>query len=406
MNEPITAMVSYNWDDSAAAELLHEELALRGLTVFHDRCTFPAGLRIAPSMAEAVASCDSFVAYLTPSSLYKNNREGDPRPAIDEELLPVMDRVLHTKAAGSTAPIIVPITHGLGDPRTEAPERVRAATGRDISSLWNPVTLDQSTPMITQPEAAAVAAKILDALISRAESDLTNDGAEITVVTRGEGQPPSWLTVDATSTLGGTAPRPGEPVEWLRLAAGLSDIQGALAGTTSNRDIHLTAKTHLTGGLLTGRTFHQAAGWRPTVQGRHGSVKPATSSSASVLQVGTDLGAVGGTLAVEIDVLGLGVSAIAAATIASLGLPVDSRLAFWRNGKEDLTPEEIEGSARHVADEIRALVHDRRPSVVHVFCASPVELAVLVGHQLTSLHAPIHLYERDGDRYWPSLVLP
>jgi len=46
MTEPLTAMVSYQWDDSGAAELLHVELAMRGLTVLHDRCTFPSGSRI------------------------------------------------------------------------------------------------------------------------------------------------------------------------------------------------------------------------------------------------------------------------------------------------------------------------------------------------------------------------
>jgi hypothetical protein len=31
---------------------------------------------------------------------------------------------------------------------------------------------------------------------------------------------------------------------------------------------------------------------------------------------------------------------------------------------------------------------------------------VRLGHRLTSLHADLHLYERDGHRYVPSLVIP
>ena len=85
-------MVSYQWADSEAAELLHEELALRGFTVFHDKCSFSSGSRIGQNMDYAVADCDGFVAYLTPHSLYESNIIGFPRPALDSEFNPVMDR--------------------------------------------------------------------------------------------------------------------------------------------------------------------------------------------------------------------------------------------------------------------------------------------------------------------------
>jgi hypothetical protein len=58
------------------------------------------------------------------------------------------------------------------------------------------------------------------------------------------------------------------------------------------------------------------------------------------------------------------------------------------------------------AGGIRDAVFDIRPARVHLFCASPVEFAVHLGHRLTSLHADLHLYERDGPRYMPSLIIP
>ena len=159
-------MISYQWTDSAAAELLHEELALRGLVVYHDRCTFPAGSRIGTNMDVAVASSDGFVAYLTPHSLYEDARAGTARPAIDSEFKPAMDRFAKSRARGEAArPVIIPLTHGLGDPRNEAPERVRRATGKDISTLWSPVVLDQDTDSITESEAAAVGKSLLAGLL-------------------------------------------------------------------------------------------------------------------------------------------------------------------------------------------------------------------------------------------------
>ncbi|MHB1929684.1 MAG: toll/interleukin-1 receptor domain-containing protein, partial [Acidimicrobiales bacterium] len=70
MTEALSAMISYQWTDAGAAELIHEELALRGLVVHHDRCSLPTGSRIGTNMDGAVANCDGFVAYLTPHSLY------------------------------------------------------------------------------------------------------------------------------------------------------------------------------------------------------------------------------------------------------------------------------------------------------------------------------------------------
>src|SRR4051812_29531459 len=102
MSRPLTSMVSYSWDDANAAELIHDELALRGLTVFHDRCTFPSGSRIGQNMADAVANCDSFVAYLTPESLYETRPAGTLRPALDDELLPVLDRLARARSTGNS----------------------------------------------------------------------------------------------------------------------------------------------------------------------------------------------------------------------------------------------------------------------------------------------------------------
>lgn len=398
MTTPLV-MVSYSWNDAGAAELLHEELALRGVAVAHDRCTFPAGSRIAGSMRQAAETCDGYVGYFTKSSLYEDRSDG-PRPVIDDEFLPVLDRLTHDRP-----PIVMPLVHGLGDPRTHAMERVRRATGRDVGSLWMPVTLDQSTSGITQLEAAEVADKLTASVLRRHAQQLEAVPVELSVVTRGSGQVPALLSVDATRTLGGDEPRPGAEAAWNRFLIGLRDLETNLASTIRTRDVRVAARTHLTGAVAVGCSFHQAAGWRLIVAGRHGDVSPASAGPPQDLNVATDFGARDGDVAVEIDLLGVEVSPMAARAIAAAPKPATTRVVARRNSKEDLSPEEAAGAAKSISDRVRAVVHDRRPALVHVFCAAPVEVAVLVGHRLTSLHTNVQLYERDGDRYVPSLRL-
>ncbi len=392
------AMISYSQADAEAAELVHEELALRGLSVAHDRCTFPVGARIASAMRTAVADCDAFVGYLTPASLYEEKPEG-PRPAIDEELLPAFDRL-----ASSRPPVLIPLVHGLGDPRTEAVERVRAATGRDISSLWMPVTLDQSTPRIQPEEAAEVARLLVQALVQQHADRVQT--VELSVVTRGSGQASAPLVVDATNLLGGDPPRVGDAVAWRRYLAGLRDLECALAAVVRDKSIRLIPKTHITGGFALGRVFHQAAGWVPSVMGRHGSASSRATERVDDLELHVDPGALGDDVSVEIDLLGVNVAALAAPALAVVTDRVSTRVVATRTARDDLTPAQVAGAADAVADRIRTVVHDRRPGLVHVFCAAPVELAVLVGTKLTSLHADLQLYEREGHRYVPTLRLP
>jgi SMODS-associated and fused to various effectors sensor domain/TIR domain len=403
-------MISYQWSDADAAELLHEELALRGLVVHHDRCSFSAGSRIGASMDDAVRDCDGFIAYLTPYSLYESSPAGLPRPAIDSEFIPAMDRFARAAAEGNVPPrpVIIPLTHGLGDPRTEAPERVRRATGRDISSLWTPVTLDQRVSSISQAEAALVAHTLLSALLASEGNDSdSDDPIEMILVTRGEGRPPAFLSIDGTSILGGPTNRPGVAADWDRYLAGLVDLQSVMARWTTRRHLHVRPRSHLSAAIAFGRVFNQAAGWRLEVEGRHGTVSPNGSAKLDQFRSSLEKGGRSGALSVEIDLLGVRVSDLCADALRYSALPVTNRLCVWReHERSDLLPAEVAAMADSTAQAVRSAIFDIRPSQVHVFCASPAEFAVLLGHRLTSLHVDLHLYERDGVSYQPSLIVP
>lgn len=406
--EPLSAMVSYSWDDAVAAELIHEELALRGFDVFHDRCSFPLGSRIGQNMADAVERCDALVAYLTPSSLYLGKPSGTPRPAVDDEFLPIMRRWRRARAAGSAAPpVIVPLTHGLGDPRQEAPQEVLKATGEDISSLWTPVVLDQATANITQPVAAAVAGCVIRAVLDPGRRSPEEDAIELVVTTRGEGQAPGFVTVDATPSLGGVNSRPGAEDDWARFLAGIRDLQAALARWTRKRRLHILARAHITSCIAVGRVFNQAAGWQLTVDGRHGEASmPADADPAARIETVVDRTGGPGAMTVEIDLIGGNVTDLATAVIRSTGEAPRARVQFHRTGTGDLLPDEVGAAAAAAAASIRRHVGDFRPSLTRVFCASPAEFAVLVSNGLTSLHTDLQLYERDSEHYVPTLLIP
>lgn len=407
-SDPVTAMISYSWDDAVAAELLHEELGLRGLTVFHDRCTFPASSRIAHNMADAVARCDAFVAYLTPASLYVGKPDGAARPALDNEFVPAISRwrrAVPRQPGAPKLPVIVPLTHGLGDPRTEAPREVLSATGEDISSLWTPIILDQSTKTITQPEAAAVAAGTINAVLD-AHGMPDTDPIELLVATRGEGHHQVFLTVDATGLFGGPVSRPGDPDDWDRLLAGLRDLQAALARATLHRRLCIVTKAHLSACVAVGRVFNQAAGWQLTVAGRHGETTLAAKPRKPRIDMALDPVGGSGAMTVEMDLLGGNVTDMATAWIRASGEAPVARLQLHGNGTGDMQPADVGAAATQAAAAIRQHVANLRPHTIRVFCASPAEFAVLVASRLTSLHADLQLYERDGDRYVPSLRIP
>jgi hypothetical protein len=401
--DALIALISYQWDDSVAAELIHEELALRGFTVIHDRCTFLHGSRLPTNMADAVARCDVFVAYLTRSSLYLEAPTGAPRPAVDDEFLPAMQRRRRSLADGGPArPVIAAITHGLGDPRGEAPTVVRETTGEDISSLWT-MALDQSTEDITQLEAADLASRVLSALLAPASGQ--DQEIVVTVVTRGTGQPSTFLTVDATSTLGGAENRPGDLQDWRRYFQAMRDIESVLAAWGPARRLRIDPRTHLTGALTIGRIFNQSGHWDLEVVGRAGMARLSDATTHDQLAVTWERMGAGHDVAIHIDLLGHPVSELATQLARTLA-PLAGRLDIARRDPtNNLTSADISDMANIAASAIRRAVTETRAQNLHLFVASPAEFAVLLGHRMTALHADLHLYERAGASYVPTLLI-
>lgn len=404
---PLTALVGYQWSDSDSAELLHEELAMRGLTVIHDRCTFTLGTPIATAMRDAVDTCNAYVPFLTPRSLYENAPPGSPRPALDDEFIPICRRRrLNSSISNRPNPVIAAITHGLGEPFTEAADRVRKATGEDIASLWSGA-IDQSGDRLTQHDAAETSRSVVDALLPPGDR-VDEEPIQILVATRGTGQAARFLTIDATPSLGGSDRRPGTEQDWWRYLNGLRDLESTLSRWTPTREIDIDLRGHMTAAVAFGRVFNQAAGWRLTIRTRTGTTQNGRPELPSLLRYGTDIYRRGGPLVVDIDLIGHNVSDLA--TDAARSLPAPSGRvtvgALDNASYRDLEDEEIGSAATAIAAMVRAAAARSRPTSVELFVSGPAAFAGLLGSQLTALRCDLNLHELDRDRYVHALAIP
>ncbi len=398
MNSPIS-MISYSSKDRAAADLIQDELALRGFDVFRDQNSFTDGSRIPANMKRGVETCDVFVAYLTPHSLYLNQPKGKPRPALDGEIRPALERrSQNLDARGRSTPIFIPAAHGLGN-REEASRTFQSKTGVPIDSLWTSQWLDQNTPHITQPEAATLADQALRAHL---EQESPQPPIEIFIATRGVPPKPLRYTVDGTRLLGGDR-RPGDPDSWLRFQAGLRSlvelIESHCAGVVS---VHLAC--HLSAAIAVGRMFHQASRWSPSFITKGCRVAPTTQEVNSDLQGNPELYSEHGDLLVNVDLVGHDV-ARSSSDLASL-LNLGGRLSLTRRSTHQMSPIEIAVTARCTATKVRSIHADLRPRNIHLSMAVPAGFAALLGYHLTALEADIVTYEFADYEYYRALVIP
>ena len=392
------AMISYSWKDDAAAELLHDELTLRCFHVIHDRHTFADGSRVPTNMERGVADCDVFVAYLTPHSLYLDAPPDAARPALEQELIPALQRRRASLGSGEERPIVIPLSHGLGD-RTAASDKIRKLTGEHVNSLWS-YWLDQDEARITQPEAAEVASRCLHAFLS---AQPLIPPVNLNVATRGSSPMFDRLTIDGTR-LFGEERKPGFPEAWTRFVAALSSVERQLKSVYGGGKIRVNLACHLSAAIATGRHFHQASGWSPEFATRHGFATPSPGKETAELMGALDRYGASGDLIVDIDLIGHDV-ADRASELARY-LDAGGRLSLYRTGHADLSPQEISQLARCVAERIRDGHAKLRPAVIHVALSAPAAFAGLLGHHLSALQADIVSYELGSEGYVETVRVP
>ena len=362
--------------------------------VAHDLCTFASGSRIADEMKLGVETCHAFISHLTPESLYLDAGPGDPKAALTE-FRDAMDRRRRTASEPDSHFVVLPdheSAWGLG-PRL--PSTVFNETGERIDSLWVKSTRPDD-PDLSTPEAADVAREALTATL--APGSLQEDEPiTVSFVTRGDGQPPQFLTIDATTLVGGSR-RAGKPQEWSRIVEALRDVERVLAKTRT-KALTLVVRAHISGAIAMGRIFNQVGRWQPAVDGRYGYVRPSPIGQYERLRRTIDPQQIGGTdLSCEISLVGQPVFSMAREAIRTYSLELAERLQLSPRTPGELDSEAASLMAAEAAWELRGRITELRPPRTHVFCASPVEIAVLLGYRLTALETDLFLYEREGGR--------
>ena len=398
MRSPV-AMISYSSKDGDAAELIHDELALRCFEVIHDRHSFQDGGRVPASMERGVERCDVFVGYLTPHSLYLNAASRSPRPALEQELIPALQRRRASLGSGTRErPIVILVSHGLGN-RATAGETVRRLTGEPADTLWS-LSIDQDTDHITQPEAAELANRALQAFLA---TEPTGTAVTLSVTTRGTRPEPRRFTIDGTRLFGGER-RPGDPANWTRFVTAANCVEQTLKASCGPGTVRIDAACHLSAALAVGRVFHQASGWSPAFSTRHGHATPSSMGRTARLRGDLDPYEASGDVIVDIDLIGHDV-ADRASRLATAMPRGGGRLSLSRSDAGDLSPTEISDLARGVADKIRSAHARLKPSTIHLMMAVPAAFAGLLGHHLSALQADIVAYELGDDSYAPAVTL-
>lgn len=398
MNSPI-AMISYSSKDNVAANLIHDELALRGFNVIQDQNSFTDGSRNAYNMTTGVETCDVFVPYLTRHSLYLDEPTEHPRPALESELRPAFQRRRRNlNQSGPIKPIIIPVVHGLGD-RNAASETIRRQTGEQIDSLWRSEWLNKKTKHITQPEAARLADQALRAFL---EQEPPKIPMKIFIATRGTIPQPRRFTIDGTRLLGGDR-RPGDLYSWSRLHAGLLSLVERLQSHCAGA-VAVDLACHLSAAFAVGRTLHQASRWFPCFCTKSDTVIPTTKNGCRNLLGDLDRYAKPGDLLVDVNLLDHNVATPSDRLAVSLNL--GGRISLTRDSTHQMSPTEIAVAARSTAIKVRSAHAILRPKKIHLTMAAPAGFAALLGYHLTSLEADIVTYEFANYKYHKALVIP
>ena len=357
------------------------------------------GSRNADNMTTGVRTCDVFVAYLTRHSLYLDEPEDHPRPALESELRPAFQRRrCNLENPGITRPIIIPVAHGLGN-RDAASEIIRIQTGEHIDSLWRSEWLDQNTAHITQPEAARLADQALRSFI---EQEPPTPPIMIFIATRSTSPPPRRFTIDGTRLLGGNR-QPGGPPSWSRLHAGICSLVQRLQSHSAG-DVSVELACHLSAAFAVGRTLHQASRWSPRFSTDGDIVTPTTENECSNLRGNFDRYARSGDLLVDVNLLEHDVATPSDRLAVSLNL--GGRISLARSSTHHMSPIEIAVAARSTAIKIRSAHASLMPNKIHLTMAAPASFAALLGHHLTSLEADMVTYEFANNEYHEALVIP
>jgi hypothetical protein len=210
-----------------------------------------------------------------------------------------------------------------------------------------------------------------------------------------------------TTLHGGKGIRSDSQPNWDRIVAGLHDVKTGIAEYFGRPRLRVHGSKHLTAAFLFGKVFSRPSGFRIDI--RQGddfwSSDYPDDGSAPLIVRETDGSVTSTSLFVEITTTGKSVSNIVRERIRQTGeLPY--RFLSFTPANSDSSGIFIDNRicvsmARQIRDNIARMIGRFSIKEIHIFSSIPQALAVMIGHNLNALPT-IQLYEFDGMNYHPS----
>jgi len=397
---PATAFLSYKREDAQQVKRLQQHLKARGVRAWRDITDMPLGGFTEHEIVQAIKQeSDAFVIYITPECLQSDF-------IWDIEVRAALQRWEQDQDFK-----IVPILQGVTFSQVQ-----QNSTARGYRSLteFNAVSLPDPDQ---DKELQSIAERILKATYTLR---LRRIGADRTYVPHinfhtfhYEPPTPSLdLDLDWTELFEGKDEVPTGDVWENILFPALIDVKNMLSAKTPSRKLHVYLNARLPAAIALGAAIPATAHFELLLQSDHGtwSTKGTPTDPLPLRLIPyPDKGDAHSAL-VEIAISRNTAPGIAQ-SLPALHISYKHRLRF--EPKDELPNTDAVKDASHalamaqqIGKELRSLCDNKGISHLHLFAALPMELAVMVGHQLNALCAVTLYHYRNSDkRYVPVCTL-
>lgn len=388
----IEAVASYAWKnptDRGDVTLLVQEMRMRGMRVFRDTDQVSEGVSIEDLVADAIATTDVYVPYLTPESLQS-------QPVRKMEFAPTRKR----QSAGELQTVV--LARRLGATREQVTDRLWKELGYDLAASWT--GLYPGRGKLTFDQAGRAANEVLKTALRVVDTDAP---LRLTVSTHGDRMRAKGLHVDATEILGGETRRTGTAEDWARLLRGLRDLNAALLGAGEARSLEVVLRSHLSAAIATGWAFRATTGWDITVAQGDLRMPRGRTGRCDELTVAVENGtfSASGTLVVQIGLV-RDIEDAVTATLAK-GARARRRVRFAHTFPEgEFIPSACMGDmGLKIARAIKRHVDETSAESLQIFVSAPVAVALHLGTHLGAM-PPTTVFEFHDGAYQPTLDLP
>jgi SMODS-associated and fused to various effectors sensor domain len=396
--------ICYHSAYRAEVDVLAQELRLRGIPVWLDHDEgFALGDNCAAEARRVISDPNETFGLLLYASPEALGRDFIKRIELDEAL---------RRKERDSEYLLVAVPRGMNFATFS--DLCRRHLGEDISKYHTHSLIEKDAEgihtMPLRPQLVDVARMVL---VNRVASIATVAGADETIginlCTRDHlmASPDDSLDIDATGLFSGTASPDGA---WPQLLSALRDIKQELRKVISVPRLRVRGSKHLTAAFLFGRMFPPSTVRELQVQqGRDLWSSGCTESGQEPLTGRLiDEASNSDRLFVEITATDKSVRDSVRRFIQQQGImplaslriePVDG----LRRGSV-IDSATACAMALQIRSAILQAVSDRPVREIHLFCAVPQGLMLLIGHHMNAT-LPIQLYEFDGENYHPSVRL-